>query len=71
MYTNKAVKIFFSLQQRLLFHSEFILAQMALRSRVLYIAYSLTVFTIEGGLKKQINVLTWQLILAKKEIWFP
>lgn len=29
---------------------------------------SLTFFTIEGGRKKQINVLTRQLILAKKEI---
>lgn len=41
---------------------------MALRSSVLYIAYALTVFTIEGGLRKQINVLTWQLILAKEEM---
>lgn len=39
LYTNKAVKIFFSLQYRVWFHSEFMLAQMALRSRILYIVW--------------------------------
>lgn len=44
------------------------LASGAPGAQALYIAGTLTVFTMEGGLEKQINVLTWQLILTKKEI---